>query len=165
MRANGRGSGVPSRSERAVEMTMATGFLLPDVESEDGAEFWAGCARHELLVQRCGECHTPRFPPRPMCARCRSTAVEWVPLSGRATIWSFVVPHPPLLPAYAELAPYNVIVVTLDEDPTLRMVGNLLARPDGAINEVDPATIEIGAAVRVVFQQIEDVTLPQWVLA
>ena len=75
------------------------------------------------------------------------------------------MPHPPLLPAYADLAPYNVIVVALDEDPTIRMVGNLLASPDGAINEIDPATIEIGEPVSVVFQQVEDVTIPRWVRA
>ena len=144
---------------------MASGFLLPDVESEDGAEFWAGCARGELLVQHCGACGAPRFPPRPMCPRCRSTEVRWEPTSGRGTIWSYVVPHPPLLPAYAELAPYNVIVVTLDEDPTLRMVGNLLASADGGIDEIDPTTVEIGTPVRVVFQQVEDVTLPRWIKA
>jgi hypothetical protein len=144
-------------------VTTATGLLLPDVESEDGAEFWAGTARHELLVQRCGACDAPRFPPRPMCPRCRSIDVRWAPVSGLGTIWSFVVPHPPLLPAYSELAPYNVIIVTLDEDPTLRMVGNLLATPDGGIGDVDPATIEIGAAVQVVFQLVDDVTLPRWV--
>ena len=83
-------------------------------------------------------------------------------MSGRGTIWSFIVPHPPLLPAYQELAPYNVIVVALDEDPTLRMVGNLVATPDGPINEVDPATIRIGEPVRVVFQRVEDVVLPRW---
>lgn len=83
-------------------------------------------------------------------------------MSGRGTIWSFIVPHPPLLPAYQELAPYNVIVVALDEDPTLRMVGNLVERPDGPINEVDPATIRIGDPVRVVFQRVEDVVLPRW---
>jgi uncharacterized OB-fold protein len=142
---------------------MASGFLLPDTESEDGAEFWAGCARGELLVQHCGACGTPRFPPRPMCPRCRSTEVRWEPASGRGTIWSYVVPHPPLLPAYAELAPYNVIVVALDEDPTLRMVGNLLATPEGGIDEIDPTTVEIGTPVRVVFQQVDDVTLPRWV--
>ena len=86
-------------------------------------------------------------------------------VSGNATIWSYVVPHPPLLPAYAELAPYNVIVVSLDEDPTIRMVGNLLGRPDGPINEVDPSTIRIGEPVRVVFQPVDDVTLPRWVRA
>ncbi len=145
--------------------TPATGFLLPDVESEDGAAFWEGAARGELLVQACGACGTWRFPPRPMCPRCRSLEVRWEAASGRATIWSFVVPHPPLLPAYAELAPYNVIVVALDEDPTIRMVGNLLDHAEGSISDVDPATITIGSPVRVVFQQVDDVTLPQWVLA
>lgn len=87
-------------------------------------------------------------------------------MSGRATVWSYVVPHPPLLPAFQPLAPYNVIVVALDEDPTIRMVGNLLASADGAINEVDPATIRIGEPVSVVFQQVaEDVHLPRWVRA
>ena len=143
----------------------ATGFLLPDVETEDGAPFWAGTARGELLVQACGACGRWRFPPRSMCPHCRSIEVRWEPASGRATVWGFVVPHPPLLPAYAELAPYNVIVVALDEDPTIRMVGNLLASPDGAINEIDPSTIEIGEPVTVVFQQVEDVSIPRWVRA
>jgi hypothetical protein len=143
----------------------ASGFLLPDVESEDGEPFWAGTARHELLVQACGDCGRWRFPPRPMCPHCRSTATKWEAASGNATIWSFVVPHPPLLPAYAEIAPYNVIVVALDDDPKIRMVGNLLASPDGAINEIDPATIQIGEPVRVVFQEVDDVTLPRWVRA
>ena len=142
-----------------------TGFLLPDVETEDGAPFWAGAARGELLIQACGACGRWRFPPRPMCPHCRSVDVRWEPASGHATIWGFVVPHPPLLPAYAELAPYNVIVVALDEDPTIRLVGNLLASPDGSLNEIDPATIEIGEPVRVVFQQVEDVSIPRWVRA
>ena len=58
-----------------------------------------------------------------------------------------------------------MITVALDEDPTLRLVGNLVARPDGPINEVDPATIRIGEPVRVVFQQVEDVWLPRWMRA
>ena len=140
-------------------------FLLPDLETEDGAPFWAGTARGELLVQACGSCGRWRFPPRPMCPYCRSTKTRWEPASGNATIWSYVVPHPPLLPAYADLAPYNVIVVALDEDPNIRMVGNLLASPDGVINEVDPATIRIGEPVRVVFQQVDDVSLPRWIRA
>jgi uncharacterized OB-fold protein len=144
---------------------IATGFLLPDPEGEDSAEFWAGTARGELLVQTCADCGRWRFPPRPMCPDCRSTARRWERASGRATVWSYVVPHPPLLPAYAELAPYNVIVVALEEDPTIRMVGNLLATPDGPINELDPNTIKIGEQVKVVFQQVEDISLPRWIRA
>src|SRR5213076_1291577 len=64
-------------------------------------------------------------------ARCRSLELRWDPTSGRGTIWSFIVPHPPLLPAYQELAPYNAIVVALEQDPAMRFVGNLVETPDG----------------------------------
>lgn len=146
-------------------MTMEAKPLLPDVDDEVAAPFWAGTARGELLVQTCGDCGRRRMPPRPMCPHCRSLAVNWVPTSGRGTIWSFIVPHPPLLPAYAELAPYNAIIVALEEDPTIRFVGNLLARPDGPINEIDPTTIHIDDPVVVTFQQVEDVHLPRWLRA
>jgi uncharacterized protein len=141
---------------------MSTGFLLPLLEGDEASEFWQGCARGELLVQVCGNCGRRRMPPRPMCPFCRSTERHYEATSGRGTIWSFVIAHPPLLPAYGELAPYNVIVVALDEDPSIRFVGNLVAGPDAPINSVDPATIEIGAPVEVVFQPVDDVTFPRW---
>lgn len=141
---------------------MESGFLLPDVEDDDAAPFWSGAARGELLVQTCVDCGRRRIPPRPMCPGCRSLRHEWKALSGRGTIWSFIVVHPPLLPAYQAVAPYNVITVALDDDPTLRLVSNLVARADGAINEVDPSTIRIGESVRVVFQRVDDVHLPRW---
>jgi uncharacterized OB-fold protein len=90
----------------------------------------------------------------------------WTALSGEGRIWSFVFPHPPLLPAFAQVAPYNVIIVELAEDPSLRMVGNLVTAADGPINQVDPTTIKIGTAVRVVFHRVaDDVALARWVLA
>lgn len=151
-------------------MTMAasqveTDLMLPDLEDEETAGFWLGAAEGELRVQTCSACGRRRMPPRPMCPHCRSIEYTWEATSGRGRIWSFVVPHPPLLPAYAELAPYNVIVVELDEEPTIRFVGNLLASQDGPINEIDPATITIGEPVTVVFQQVGDVTMPRWIRA
>ena len=88
-----------------------------------------------------------------------------MPLSGKGRVWSFVIPHPPLLPAYTAFAPYNVITVELYEDPTLRLVGNLVASADAALNSVDPHSIEIGEPVRVVFAKVDDVHLPRWVRA
>jgi uncharacterized protein len=146
-------------------MSMESGLLLPDTDDPDAAAFWEGTARSELRVQVCAACGRKRMPPRPMCPHCRSVRSSWVATSGRGTIWSFVVAHPPLLPAYAELAPYNAIVVSLDEDPAIRFVGNLVAGDDGAVNEIDAATIVIGEPVRVVFQAVEDVVLPRWVRA
>ena len=139
-----------------------SGFILPLLEGDEGSPFWQGCARGELLVQACARCGRRRMPPRPMCPYCRSTKRRWEATSGRATVWSYVVVHPPLLPAYAELAPYNVVVVARDDDPSIRFVGNLVDGPDASINSIDPATITIGAPVQVVFQPVDDVTFPRW---
>ena len=97
-----------------------------------------------------------------MCPHCQSTAVRWTPTSGRGRVWSFVVPHPPLLPAFAEVAPYNAIIVELEEDPKIRFAGNLVTSADGQINEIDPSTIQIGEPVEVVFHQSDNVHLPRW---
>jgi len=142
-----------------------TGFLLPDPEDPENAPFWAATARGELHIQRCTGCGRRRMPPRPMCPSCRSLDERWEKVSGRGAIWSFVVPHPPLLPAYAEVAPYNVVLVELEEDPTLRLVGNLVESAEGPLDGIDPSTIEIGEKVRVVFSAVGDVHLPRWVRA
>jgi uncharacterized OB-fold protein len=145
----------------------ADAFLVPPGDPESDG-FWEGTAAGELRMQACGTCGELRFPPRVMCPHCQSTERFWRTVSGRGTIWSFVVPHPPLLPAYSSVAPYGVITVTLDEGPGLRMVGNLVSGPGGAINEIDPDGIQIGEPVRVVFSPRPrpdgtEVFLPQWV--
>jgi uncharacterized OB-fold protein len=140
-------------------------FLLP-APDEDSQPFWDGCAQGELRMQMCASCGRRRFPPRPMCPWCRSFDVAWQAMSGLATVWSFVIPHPPLLPAYAAEAPYNVVVVELDDDPSLRMVGNLVDGPDATLDSVDPTTVRIGEAVRVVFDTaVDGISMPRWVRA
>jgi uncharacterized OB-fold protein len=138
-------------------------WLLPDTDDPQMGPFFAAAARGELRIQACAACGRLRHPPRPVCPWCRSFDAEWRLMSGRGIVWSYVVPHPPLLPAYAEVAPYNVVVVELEEDRTIRVVGNVIAAPDAPLNSVDPATIEIGAPVTVVFPPpVEDVVLPRW---
>ena len=144
---------------------METAWLLPDLSDPTTAPFWEGCARGELLVQVCASCGLRRMPPRPMCPRCRSLETRWEQTSGRGRIWSFIVTHPPLLPAFAAVAPYNAIIVELEEDPLIRFAGNLVASAEGEINEIDPTTITIGEPVQVVFHQIENVYLPRWTRA
>jgi hypothetical protein len=140
-------------------------WLLPPLD-EWTTPFYEGCRAGELRVPRCSETGRLVFPPQPFSPFAPHAPLEWVTVSGRGAIWSFVVPHPPLLPAYAEVAPYNVIAVALDEDPRIRLIGNLVAAAGGSIGEVDPASLRIGAAVRVVFDAISDeIHLPRWVLA
>lgn len=137
--------------------------MLPDRDEPDSQPFWDGCARGELMVQSCGVCAHLAHPPRPMCPHCRSLDRQWVRTSGRGTIWSFIVPHPPLLAPYTDFAPYNVVIVALDEHPNIRFVGNVIASEGAALNSIDPHGIRIGEPVRVVFNTIDDVTLPFWV--
>jgi uncharacterized OB-fold protein len=123
---------------------------------DDATEpYWQGCREGELRMQRCQPCGHMRFPPRPMCPRCQSFDAGWVAVSGRGRVYSWVVCHPPLLPAFQERAPLVVLLVELDESPDLRIVGNLLGDESGPI--------EIGMPVEVVFEEVtSEVTLPQW---
>ncbi|WBO65629.1 Zn-ribbon domain-containing OB-fold protein [Streptomyces camelliae] len=136
--------------------------MLTPVTDTDGAPFWEYAAQGELRVQACADCGELRFPPRPCCPHCQSFAAEWRLTSGRGRVWSYVVPHPPLLPDYAAQAPYNVVMVELEETPRIRLVGNLVSRAGASLDSLDPERVRIGARVRVVFPEGG---LPQWVLA
>lgn len=138
--------------------------LLTPTMDDDGAPFWAYAARGELRIQSCTACGEPRFPPRPCCPHCQAFESDWRRMSGRARIWSYVFPHPPLLPAYAAQAPYNAIIVELADAPRIRLVGNLVATPDGELNSVPPERLRIGAKVQVVFADVGGTVVPRWLL-
>jgi uncharacterized OB-fold protein len=86
--------------------------------------FWSAARERWLLLQHCAECGRYQFPPEPACTRCGSERLEWSPASGRATLYSWTVCHPPLLPYFAERAPWPVAAVELAEGP--RMVTQLI---------------------------------------
>jgi uncharacterized OB-fold protein len=140
--------------------------MLSPVVDDDGAPFWEYAAQGELRVQACAapDCGRLRFPPRPCCPHCQSFDSEWRRVSGRGRIWSYVFPHPPLLPDYAAQAPYNAVIVELAEDPLIRLVGNVVADPDAALDSVDPARLRIGARVQVAFTEVDGMTVPRWLL-
>ncbi|MFF4502818.1 Zn-ribbon domain-containing OB-fold protein [Streptomyces sp. NPDC001401] len=135
--------------------------MLDPVIDSDGAPFWGYARQGELRVQACADCGELRFPPRPCCPHCQSFGSEWREVAGHGRIWSYVVPHPPLLPDYAAQAPYNVVVVELTDAPRIRLVGNLVAEAGARLDSVPHERIRIGAKVQVVFG---GEGLPQWVL-
>lgn len=138
-------------------------MLLPQIDDPDTAPFWAAARQHRLVVQLCRECHQLRFPPGPFCPSCRCTDFDWPEVSGRARVWSFVVPHAPTLPPFSDFTPFIVAVVTLAEGAHLRMVGNILNSSDAELNSVAASSLEIGDEVTVGFRDIsEDVSIPVW---
>ncbi|MFD5701348.1 Zn-ribbon domain-containing OB-fold protein [Streptomyces lasiicapitis] len=140
--------------------------LLTPVADDDGTPFWEYAARGELRIQACAKpaCGELRWPPRPCCPHCQSFDTKWRKMTGKARIWSYVVPHPPLLPAYAEFAPYNAVLVELTDAPRIRLAGNLVTAAGAPPNSVPPERLRIGARVQAVFAEWGGVVVPQWVL-
>ncbi len=136
-------------------MSARPGFPLP-VPSEDSAPFWEYLQQGELRLQRCLDCATFAHPPRQMCGSCGSFEREWALVSGRGTVYSFVVTRQAIHPAFEGHTPYATVVVELEEGP--RLTTNLLDVP------VDD--IEIEQPVEVAFVAVtEEVSLPLFRLA
>ena len=139
-----------------------SGAILPDTQDPETKPFWDAASEGQLVVQKCTDCGHLRFPPHPGCPECQGLASTWQAVSGGASLWSYVIVHGPTLPAFQDHVPFPVVVVTLDEAPHLRMVGNLVAAPQTSINSLDPARLEIGMPLAVTFLQREVVALPAW---
>jgi len=121
--------------------------------TEDSEPYWEAAERSELRMQRCSSCGHIRFPPAALCARCLGEEAEWVKLSGRGTVYSWIVVHRSQHPAFSPDTPYNVVVVELEEGP--RLHSNLVDCGDGDIS--------VGMPVEVVFENVEDrATLPKF---
>jgi uncharacterized OB-fold protein len=135
-------------------MAASSNFPSP-IPDFDAQEFWAGCNRGELLMQRCAACKRFRWLPRPMCPFCNSLEREWIRVSGRGKVYTYTIITHPVHPAAVSRVPYNVAQVQLAEDPDLILVTNLV----GIANE----NIRIDMPVQVVFEEHEPgVTLPKF---
>ncbi|MER8042610.1 bifunctional MaoC family dehydratase N-terminal/OB-fold nucleic acid binding domain-containing protein [Streptomyces sp. NPDC094032] len=119
------------------------------VVNRDNAGFWEGVAEHRLLVQRCGDCATLRFPWLPGCNACGSRRWDTVEASGEGTVYSYVVMHHPPFPAFDP--PYAVGLIELAEG--VRMISNVVGVPYDKVR--------IGMPVRLEFLKVdEELELP-----
>ncbi len=125
-------------------------FPIP-VPTEDNEPFWDALKEGRLVVQECAACASLVHPPRPMCPECASFDKTWREMTGRGEVYSYVVTHQAIHPAYNDHLPYATVLVQLEEGPVVTT--NLV---DVGIDE-----ITIGMPVVVDFVAIsEDVTLP-----
>ena len=106
-----------------------------DIEvTEITRPFWDGLSQGEFRVARCEACGRLSFPPRQVCPACHNRAFEWLPVSGRCTLYSATKIH--ASPAiYGILSPMRVAIADLEEG--IRIVTRLL--PEGRSPELDSA--------------------------
>ena len=97
----------------------------PYLEEPEAKPFWANLREHKLTAQRCSSCNKIfGFPPQSHCPHCLSSEYQWVPLSGKGTVYSHIAYHRAWHPAYQDKIPYNVSLVDLDEGG--RLVTNVV---------------------------------------
>lgn len=112
--------------------------------------FWDGCKQGELLLQRCRDCSTVYFPPRPFCPSCSSRSVETFRASGKGRLYSYIINNRPH-PAWSE--PYAIAAVKLDEGPVL--MSNIVGCPQ------TPEALVLDMPLEVTFEkQNDEITLP-----
>ena len=107
--------------------------------------FWEATARGELQLQRCTQCREYVWTPQLACRTCLTETLEWVPVSGRGTVYSFVIMHRAATPAFK--APYAIVVVELEEGA--RILSDMV--------DVDVEDVQIGLPVEVAFELAGDI--------
>ena len=114
--------------------------------------FWEGCARGELVLQRCRACGAVQQRPRALCVSCFGEIEHFV-ASGRGTLHTFTVTHQNQAPGFREEVPYVLAVVELDEG--VRLMTNIVG--------CAPDQVSIGMPVEVVFDDVTpEVTLAKF---
>lgn len=111
---------------------------VPTLESQP---FFDAASQGRLLVKRCRSCEQTHFYPRLLCPFCLSDATEWVDAAGTGEIYTFSV-----IRQNKGQEPYVLAYVTLDEG--VSMMTNIV--------DADPASLQIGQRVKVVFHETEN---------
>ncbi|WP_260762513.1 Zn-ribbon domain-containing OB-fold protein [Mycobacterium sp. SMC-4] len=87
------------------------------------APFWDATQNRELHMQRCTDCGALVWYPRFGCPHCGHDDLRWERLSGRGVIHAVSVHHRAPIAALADLVPYSVVLVDLDEG--VRIMSNV----------------------------------------
>ena len=128
------------------------------VPNEVTKPFWEAAKRGEVALQRCQACGHFQHPPHANCSNCMSTNLAFEPVRGQGSIYSYSVQFHGGDQRFAQVVPYAVVIVELDDAPGALMAGNLL--------DVPWQEAKVGRRVEVVFEKLnDDFELPQFKLA
>ena len=123
------------------------------VVTELSRPFWDMTRQSILSIQVCDKCGDRHYPEAPVCPKCLSDQQSWKPVSGKGSIWSWVVYHRGYWDSFKDDLPYTVAIVELDEGPLFAT--NLLPK--------DKRDFNVGDRVEVVFEPVTDeITLPKF---
>jgi uncharacterized OB-fold protein len=117
---------------------------VPDALSKP---FWDAVNQRRLMLQHCTACDRLQYPPQQACQACNSSAnLTWQDVEGRGHIASYIVIEDGRLNRRIPDQPYNMAMVTLDEDPRVNFYSNLPGTP--------PYQVPVGVAVEVMYEEV-----------
>jgi uncharacterized protein len=122
---------------------------LPAI-TDDNRPFWTGGAEGRLLIQQCDSCAYFIHPPTGFCPQCESRATHYQAVSGKGFVETFTVNHKQWMPGLPER--YVLALVRIAEQADVRLVTN--------ITGCDPDAVTFDMAVKVHFEQVEDLWIP-----
>lgn len=117
--------------------------------------FWDALRNHQFLLYRCKRCGASYWP----MAYCRGhdnapplDEMEWAASSGLGHVFSWILVHQVVDPAYADDLPYPLVLVELDEGPIFPT----------RLTDWRPEDLRVGLPVEVAYLDVEStgVTLP-----
>jgi uncharacterized OB-fold protein len=121
------------------------GRLEPPI-SEVAVPFWDATRDKRLLLQWCKVCSQAIHYPREVCPACLGEDLEWRESPGQGEIYAFNVMHRPGNRGMADLVPYVIALVTLDEG--VRMVTNIVGH--------EPGSLRVGTRVGITWEALSD---------
>ena len=129
--------------------------LIP-VPNELTKPYWDAVNSRKLLIQYCSDCQKLQYPINPSCYHCsQATSLGWKEVEGKGEIIAAIVIEDGRLNRRMPDQPYNLAVVSLDEDPTINFYSNLPG--------TEPYKAPIGAKVSVTFEEVSpDQLIPEW---
>ena len=120
--------------------------LIP-VPDELSQPFWDAVNERRLVLQNCTACDKLQYPPQSACQVCGSAdGLEWKEVEGKGRIAAYIVIEDGRLNRRMPDQPYNLAMVTLDQDPTVNFYSNLPGVP--------AYEVPVGAAVEVTFEEV-----------
>lgn len=104
--------------------------------------FWDAVNEQRLVAQFCRACARYQHPPQRRCARCDGDDLEFRPLSGRGTIYSWQVMHDTRIGLMQPYQPFIIAVVESEESPDVWFLTNLPGSARGEFEIGDPVAVE-----------------------
>lgn len=117
--------------------------------------YYDACNEGRLVIQGCKTCGNLQHPAARACKQCGGSDMEWKPVSGRGKIYEYGVVHDCPIKELQADQPFNVAVITLEEDSRIQFYSHL---PGVPVDEVP-----VGATVQVDMETTPNgQKVPEW---